>query len=187
MHQSGDFAYARMDGFQALEMPYRESELVMQILLPSAPSAEDPGPIDRLAALEKKLSPKLLGEIDNELKSQKVQVMLPKFEVTREYRLNEGPLQAMGMKLAFDSGRADFSGLTDSAEQLFISLVQHQADVGVSEWGTEAAGATAVVIGLAAEIADRPPTFNADHPFVFLIRDKTTGAVLFLGRMTDPR
>jgi len=90
----------------------------------------------------------------------------------------------MGMADAFDPAKADFSGMTGTKD-LFISAVVHKAFVDVNEEGTEAAAATAVVARMTA-VAEPPPEFRADHPFLFLIRDTKTGAILFLGRILDP-
>jgi len=93
----------------------------------------------------------------------------------------------MGMSLAF-SGKADFTGMS-TQEPLFISAVIHKAFVDVNEEGTEAAAATAVALRSAAELSrpEEPVEFRADHPFVFLIRDNRTQAVLFLGRLVNPK
>jgi serpin B len=93
----------------------------------------------------------------------------------------------MGMPLAF-SRQADFTGMTDSPEgkELYITLVMHKAFVEVAEWGTEAAAATGVVVGVRAAVMD-PPVVRVDRPFVFLIHDRETGVPLFLGRVMDPR
>ncbi|HEY0721971.1 MAG TPA: serpin family protein, partial [Gammaproteobacteria bacterium] len=90
------------------------------------------------------------------------------------------PLQALGMHKAF-APAADFSGIASGP--LFIGSVRHKAYVEVNEDGTEAAAATAVMMkrGLST-----PKTFKANHPFLFLIRDNTTGSLLFLGRLVDP-
>jgi serpin B len=92
----------------------------------------------------------------------------------------------MGMKSAFDPDTADFSGMTDK-EALFISVVIHKAFVDVNEEGTEAAAATGIAMtGAAFAEPKEPPVFRADHPFVFMIRDNRNGAILFLGRITNP-
>ncbi|PKG32340.1 MAG: hypothetical protein CW742_08700 [Methanoregula sp.] len=92
----------------------------------------------------------------------------------------------MGMPTALIPGSADFSGM-DGTHDLFVSDVFHKAYIDVNEEGTEAAAATAVVVGLrAAPVGDKPPVFRADHPFIFLIRDNESGAILFLGRVSDP-
>jgi len=117
------------------------------------------------------------------LTPQKVMVVLPKFKTTAEFELKE-PLIALGMGDAFNPGKADFSGM-NGRKDLFISAVVHKAFVDVSEEGTEAAAATGIVMTLTA-LPEPPPIFRADHPFLHLIRDQRTGAILFLGRLTDP-
>jgi serpin B len=93
------------------------------------------------------------------------------------------PFKAMGMVLPFGVA-ADFSGM-DGRKDLFIGAIFHKAFVDVNEEGTEAAAATAVVMKGGAPPA--PPVFRADHPFVFLIRDKASGNILFLGRLVNPQ
>jgi serpin B len=100
--------------------------------------------------------------------------------MTSEFSLSQ-QLQTLGMKKAF--GDADFSGM-DGTKRLYISAVLHKAFVEVNEEGTEAAAATAVVLSFKS--ARRYPSFRADHPFLFLIRDKATGSILFLGRYAEP-
>ena len=97
------------------------------------------------------------------------------------------PLTALGMVDAFDPAKADLTGLSDSAtaRDLHVTAAVHKAFVEVNEEGTEAAAATGVAVGAASFTT--PRKFRADHPFIFLIRDQETGAVLFLGRVTDPR
>jgi serpin B len=91
-------------------------------------------------------------------------------------------LKRMGMPTAFTM-RADFSGM-DGTKDLLIQDVIHQAFVEVNEEGTEAAAATAVVVGL--KMVQRIPVFRADHPFIFIIQQRDTGNILFLGRVTHP-
>src|SRR5262249_17383123 len=114
-----------------------------------------------------------------------VKVWLPKFKLTCQAQLSE-ILSAMGMPLAFDANKADFSGM-DGKRDLFITGVFHKAFVDVNEEGTEAAAATGVVVGAMAMPPTNPLEFRADHPFIFLIRDEATGCILFIGRVTDPR
>ena len=95
-------------------------------------------------------------------------------------------LKAMGMPTAFSPDAADFSAITE-AENLYISSVIHKAFVDVNEEGTEAAAATAVAMGAASAAPEPPKVFKADHPFVFIIRDTKSGAILFMGRVSDPR
>jgi len=112
-------------------------------------------------------------------------VYLPKFKQTSMFSLAT-TLEAMGMTDAF-GGEADFSGMDGRKRSLHISAVVHKAFVDVNEEGTEAAAATAVGVAANAVIPSQEPViFKADHPFVFLIQDKHTGSILFLGRVMDP-
>ena len=111
-------------------------------------------------------------------------VSLPKFTLETKYTLRQ-ILAEMGMPTAF--GDADFSGM-DGTRKLYIQEIIHQAYVEVNEEGTEAAAATAVVMwGKGAVPAESPvPVFRADHPFIFLIQDNTSGNILFMGRVENP-
>jgi serine protease inhibitor len=158
-----------------LELPYKGGELSMILLMPKK--------ADGLPALEKALPANLKTWL-GKLSVHEVQLALPKFKFTSEFNLTYN-LDQMGMKDAFDRGKADFSGMS-SRERLFIKHVLHKAFVDVNEAGTEAAASTAAVVeGLSS--LPPPGTFIADHPFVFLIREARTGSILFLGRVLDPR
>lgn len=178
MHQQHRFRYGESGDVQVLELPYADDGfLSMLILLPKK--------IDGLSDLEKRLTGENLQKWTADLKSRLVNVHLPKFKMTSEFELGD-VLSSMGMSLAF-SDKADFSGMS-TEEQLYFSAVIHKAFVDVNEEGTEAAAATAVAIRAAAERPrpEEPVEFRADHPFVFLIRDNRTDAVLFLGRLVNP-
>ena len=179
MHRTAKFGYFEGDGLQALELPYQGDRLAMVVLLPKR--NVPPGAKDGLAAREASLSSEKVAEWIGKLRRRKVEVALPRFKTTAEFSLGD-TLVAMGMTDAF--GRADFSGMTGTRD-LFISAVIHKAFVDVNEEGTEAAAATAVVIR-PLNGGGSPPAFRADHPFLFLIRDTKTGAILFLGRILDP-
>lgn len=147
-----------------------------------------PKEIEGLAGLEAKLTFQNLQQWIGSLKHEdEVKVYLPRFKTTSQFQLN-GTLSEMGMPSAFDRDAADFSGMTDS-EDLFISAVIHKAFVDVNEEGTEAAAATGVAVAVTAAPVEEPkvpPVFRADHPFVFMIRDNRTRAILFLGRIVNP-
>mgnify|MGYP000201799092 CR=1 FL=1 len=175
MFQEGEFGYFEQPELQGLELAYAGDRFSMVILLPRTPV--------ELSRLERSLSPERLNEWLGGLSRQKVRVWLPRFSVTAEFRLDEA-LRAMGMRDAFDPSRADFSGM-DGTRNLYIGAVLHKAFVEVNEEGTEAAGASAVVMKLRAT-PEPPPSFRADHPFLFLIRDLGTGSVLFTGRLANP-
>ncbi len=173
LRQAHLFPYAENKEWQAIELPYRDGGLSMVILLPRA---------DSLAALDKLLSGRELDAALETLSPVQVDLALPKFKVSGTLRLRE-QLSALGMANAFGA-QADFSGI---AENLFISEVIHKAYVAVDERGTEAAAATAIVMeGNSLQMGPRK-IFHADHPFLFLIRHQATGAILFLGRVANPK
>ncbi len=170
------FAAFADDGLKVAELPYKGDDVSMLVLLPDA--------VDGLAALEAKLTVENIGRWTGALRRQEVLVHLPRFSVESGFGL--GPtLAAMGMPLPF-SDAADFSGMNGKRD-LSISAVVHKARVDVDEQGTEAAAATGVVVGVTAARPGEPPSFRADRPFVFLIRHNPTGAILFLGRLANPR
>ncbi|MGI5938825.1 MULTISPECIES: serpin family protein [Methanoculleus] len=172
------FGYAETESLQVLRMPYAHgngTELSMLVLLPKD---------DNLTAAEEALDAETLGKIRESLIEQRVRVVFPKFTLETTYSLPPA-LAAMGMPTAFTDA-ANFSGM-DGTEELFISEVVHKAFVDVNEEGTEAAAATGVVVNLAsAPMEDRTPVFRADHPFVFLIVEEDSGAILFAGRIVNP-
>lgn len=173
MSQLGEFPTLEETAFAALEMPYVGKELSMVVFLPRKP--------DGLADFEKSLTAEKLNGWLGRLKPEKIQVSLPRFQVTADFKLNE-QLKSMGMSDAF-SRTANFVGINGKKDDLYIAAVVHKAFVDVNEEGTEAAAATAVVIrerGL-------PPQFRAEHPFFFLIRDQRTGSILFMGRLVEPK
>lgn len=174
MRQTSDFKYAEFPGLQVLELPYSGDDLSMIVLLPRE--------ADGLGHLEKELTAQNLASWTTNLQSQKVEVILPKFKITCEFALRP-TLAALGMTNAFDPLLADFSGM-DGRKDLFISKAVHQAFVDVNEEGTEAAAATAVLMGFGGYTP--PPVFRADHPFLFFIRDNHNGSILFIGRIEAP-
>lgn len=141
-----------------------------------------------LGALEKALTPEMLTGWLADMSNTTVQVILPKFKLEDRYQLADN-LHAMGMADAFTGGKADFSGM-DGTHNLYIAKVIHQTFLDVDENGTEAAAATAVIMAFGGAGGSRgagpPPIFRADHPFLFMIRDDTTGSILFLGQLTHP-
>jgi len=151
-------------------------ELSMVVLLPRK--------TDGIGELEKDLTSENLAQWLEKAHKREVIVTMPKFKMTSKFSMAD-VLRTMGMTDAF-TGAADFSGMTGKRD-LFISAVIHQAYVDVNEEGTEAAAATGVVMKLTAALPEQTPVFRADHPFLFLIRDKTSGSILFLGRVMNPQ
>jgi serpin B len=165
-------SYAAGTGWQAVELPYLGGSLAMTIVVPSD-----------LTAFEGTLSGARFTEITSALKRTSVELTLPRFKAETKVDLVE-TLTTLGMPLAFDSRKADFSAITKS-EPLFISAVAHQANISVDEKGTEATAATAVVVQATASPAPAP-VVHVDRPFIFAVRDTKSGAILFLGRVMDP-
>jgi serpin B len=175
MAREQEFAYGEKGFLQVLELPYVGEILSMIVLLPEEK--------DGLPQLEKQLTAANLKMWTSGLRKQKVKVFLPKFKMTSQFSLSK-TLAAMGMGDAFDPNKANFSGMDGRLNWLYIGAVLHKAFIDVNEEGTEAAAATAVVMKI--RMALQQPTFRADHPFIFFIRENTTGSILFLGRVMDP-
>jgi len=167
------FRYAEDGTVQILELPYAGEELSMLILLPKEDSPDK---------VEGTLTAQRINEWRASMKEEQVDVYLPRFKLETKYGLVE-TFKELGMRQAFDLGQADFSGMTGWRD-LFISSIIHQAFVEVNEEGTEAAAATGVIVTLTAMPTKK--IFMADHPFIFIIMDRTTGAILFLGKVANP-
>jgi serine protease inhibitor len=175
MMQEARFRYLDMPALQVLDLPYKDRRLSMTVLLPKAQHG--------LAALETELGDNLtewLSRVDA-TGSRLVRAYLPKVQMELDYDLKPA-LTAMGMGLAF-SDRADFRGIADAP--LTIDKVVQKTFLRIDEKGTEAAASTAVSI-IPVSPRREPPIFRADHPFVFLIRDRVSGTLLFLGRVSTP-
>jgi serine protease inhibitor len=172
MHETALLRYASGRGYEAVELPYRGSTLSLLVVLPRSMN---------LAGLERRLAVSGLDRLANGLSPEQVELSMPRFHLDTQTML-KGSLTKLGMTLAF-SEAAEFPRM--AKKQLELETVTHAADLTVDETGTEAAAATVVTVGLRA----RPPRgapFDANHPFLFFLRDHRTGAVLFAGRLTDP-
>ncbi len=157
---------------QVADLPYGDSLYSMTILMPNSPTTIDAF----IASLtESRLQTWLQG-----LRPTTMMLSLPRWKFEYENLLN-GELTSMGMGIAFDERRADFRGINRNG-RLFISKVKQKAFVEVNEEGTEAVAVTSVGIS----VTNGPPMFLANRPFLYLIRERTTGAILFVGKMTDP-
>ncbi|MCM3880489.1 MAG: serpin family protein, partial [Vicinamibacterales bacterium] len=185
MYQQRAVRYLQASQYQAVDLDYQGVALSMLMLLPNREAG--------LQSLETVISARMLDECVSRLKVSDVLLSLPRFKFTfGSVNLLEH-LATLGMELAFDRLRADFSGINGfqppHEEALVISGVFHKAFVDANEEGTEAAAVTDVRVAYGARVFNRPPpvpVFRADHPFVFAIRDRKSGAVLFLGRVSDP-
>ena len=181
MRTEEEFLYTEGDGYQAVDLPYLGHELSMTVLLP------DQG---RFREFEDSLDADLAHGILADLRPRYVTLDLPKFEFESRFRLSE-TLKSMGMSAAFDSAASDFSGmdgrscLAGDGECLYVREVVHKAFVSVDEAGTEAAAATAVMMQTESAPPE-PVSVTVDRPFISLIRDRKTGALLFVGRVETP-
>lgn len=167
------FMYTQNDYFSIAELPYGNEAFSMVVLLP----AEDKTLQDCLPQLTKKQ----WGEWSDALRSQTLNLKLPKFELGYKKSL-EKDMQALGMKDAFDRLKADFSKTSETP--LFVSLLEQTAYVNVNEEGTEAAAVTIAGDGVTAVGPETPVDFYVNRPFIFFIREKSTGTILFAGRVT---
>ena len=173
MQQMQSFGYTDGEGYQAVELLYDGDELSMVILLPASGNFE---------AFEEGLEAQQISDIISDLQLAQVTLTMPKFEFDSEFSLKD-TLAEMGMPAAF-SEAADFSGMTGTRD-LCISAVLHKAFVSVDEAGTEAAAATAVIVGETA-VPGQSVEVTVNRPFIFLIRDIETGSILFVGRVLNP-
>lgn len=172
MYQSDDFAYTTSDPLaDVVELPYLDNELSMLLVVPAA--------VDGLPAVEAALPNGWLDGVAKKLGTAELELGMPRFSMTWHASLVQ-PLESLGMTDAFDPDLADLSGVAN--DPLYIQAVEHSAYVKVDEQGTTAAAAT----GVGSVSTSAPPQIVANRPFLFVIRDKLTGTVLFIGRVEDP-
>jgi serpin B len=177
MNQQNDFNYYSVSDYQALQVPYGSGNFSMLIILPNTG-------ID-INYLLNELNGALLNRINAGMAMQLVTLVLPRFQVSYCDSL-KSPLIDLGMVNAFNPSLADFSYINPML-QLYISNVIHKTYVKVGEQGTEAAAATAVVMGTSCAGPTNPRlVFNVDHPFIFFIIEKNSGAILFAGKIVNP-
>ena len=173
MKQRQTFATGAGAGWRAIALPYEGGKVEMDVIVP-----------DDLASFEHSLGAAQLDQIVHGLKPQAVDLLLPKYSLRSRYENLAGPLSKLGVTDAFHKDRADFSGMTGD-ESLWLGAVVHEAYVAVDEAGTVAAAATGGVMRAVAMPIPRPE-FRVDKPFVFVVRDTVTGAVLFIGHVVEP-
>jgi serpin B len=174
MEQTQQFDYAEGEGYQAVELPYVGEDVSMVIIAPE---------LEQFEAFEANLDADRLDSVLENLERTNVTLRMPKFEFGSDFQLSK-TLRDMGMPAAFSAEEADLSGI-DGTQRFFIRDVPHKGFVSVDEMGTEAAAATAVVIE-EESVAPTPIEVTIDSPFIFVIRDVETGAILFVGRVLDP-
>jgi serpin B len=202
MCQSGRFGYADLDDCQVLALPYRSKTYEVRPTLVNGISIDEyaevesggsdfvmniflPRKVDGLSSLESRLASESLPRYLR-LRSCEVDVQVPRFRIESTHAIGHA-LEELGIRMAFVQGEADFSQMSDDPEGLFLGPVLQNAFVEVNEKGTEAAAVTiAVAIGGCAAVREPPKVFRADRPFLFLIRDRTSGLIHFIGRVISP-
>lgn len=178
MDQRTSYNYYEDSSIQVLEISYKDNKASMLIFLPNTSNG--------ITQFGKSFDYKYYMDIIGKLQPADVMLSLPKFQTNCKINL-ESMMSRMGMPLVFSPDSADFSGMTGKRD-LFISEVIHQAFIDVDEQGTEAAAVTAeVMMTTSARPSSDIKYFNADHPFVYLIKDNGTGSILFMGKIMNPR
>ncbi len=173
MHRQARFGYAEGSGYQIVQLLYAGGELSMLVILPAAGTLEN---------LVRSLDVSRLEAMADSISNRELALYMPRFTYEASFQLKD-PLSALGMGQAF-TAQADFSGMTGKKD-LFISDVFHKAFVAVDEEGTEAAAATAVVVGQTAMPMEALEV-RINRPFLYLIRDEVSGTILFLGQVANP-
>ena len=179
MRQSGSYPYYEGDGFQAISLPYGAGRLSMYIFLPAPRSSLD--------ALNRHLGSTRWNTWMRRFRKTEGSIALPRFKLEYEVTLNEA-LKALGMGVAFDPRRADFSAMcAHTAQKVYLNEVRHKTFVEVNEEGTEAAAVTSAGMVLAAFTPSRSFHMVVDRPFFCAIRDNQTGLILFMGAIVEPQ
>jgi serpin B len=169
------FLYGEGENYKVISLPYLSRDFSMVVLVPESGSFSD---------FEGSLTPEILNELLKNIGIEDVNLEMPKFDFETTTNAKD-PLSVLGMSQAFKSETADFSGITE-AEEVYITDVLHKATITVDEEGTEAAAATAVIVGIESAMPGEPRTLIIDRPFMFFIRHQPTGTILFMGRVTQP-
>jgi serine protease inhibitor len=176
MSQAGEYRYFKNDLFQAVSVPYGEGNVSLYVFLPKKEIG--------LSGLIDRLNTETWNQWIEEFSWQTGSIKLPRFQLEYEITLND-TLKAMGMDIAFDGNRSDFSGMQTPPPYLAIDQVKHKTFVEVNEEGTEAAASTSVGI-VATSVPPAPFEMLIDRPFFCAIRDEKTGTILFLGSIVNP-
>ncbi|NUN53117.1 MAG: serpin family protein, partial [Planctomycetaceae bacterium] len=174
MRMDGPLAWYRGEGFQAVDLPYRGEEVSLTLLVPDE--------VDGLPALEESLTAEGLDEWIAGLRRERILLRLPRFTANSAFDL-EDPLRALGMETAFVKEVADFSGAAGVPGEVFLQVMKQKALIAVDETGTSASAVT----GGGAGATSAPPVVFADRPFLFLLRHRETGTLLFMGRVANPK
>jgi serpin B len=174
MSQKRRFNYAKVGGFEIVELPYQGRRLALLVVLPTDPAD--------FTKLENELNAENWQKWVSALETTEVRLSIPRFTYEWQAKLS-GPLTALGMKRLFKPGQCDLSGIALGFKDLFVTEVFHKTFIEMNEVGTEAAAASG---GASVRSVPDYVEFTADHTFIYAIRDRQTGTVLFLGRLDHP-
>nr|WP_265090708.1 serpin family protein [Psychrobacter frigidicola] len=178
MHEQAPYAYTEDAQVQVVQLPYKGDELSMLVVLPKV---KDKIAMHRLVGT---LNAKQISQWNSNLVNQEVILNLPKFRLEENYAM-DSLLANMGMPKAFGS-QANF-GLFSQDLALSVDAIAHKAVVEVDEKGTKAAASTGItIVPMSRGYYVNTSTFTADHPFIFMIKDNKTDAILFLGQVNKP-
>jgi serpin B len=166
--------YHQGQDYEAISLPYMSPDFAMTIIVPELIAFND---------FETTISLEFLNTLRDRMAHEQIELEMPKFDFESTINAKEA-LKNLGMEEAFIAGMADFSGITEE-EELLITDVLHKATITVDEEGTEAAAATAVIVGLTS-LPPEPISLKIDRPFMFFIQHQPTGSILFMGRVTQP-
>lgn len=172
MFREGQMRYAETETYQAVELPYGDSSFTMTVLLPKAGTS-----VESVAA---SLTPTSWQALTSTFGSQLVTLHLPKVTFSWKRKL-VNDMKAQGMVAAFAPGVADFTRMSPAGKQLYLSLLQQNTFVAIDEEGTEAAAVT--IGGISLTSAPVAKTMRVDRPYVFVIRERLSGTVLFMGKI----
>jgi serpin B len=182
MYQAAQFGYTSGPGWKAVQLPYNGGQLAMDVLLPNSDTSA------ALTAYRNSLTAKSLTAMSDDFAPTQVELSLPKFTISSSEDDLQAALEQLGLRSVF-TGSADLSGLfaTPQSSPPYVQSVVQKADIQVTEQGTTAAAGSGAEVGSAAVAApETQVVFDADHPFVYMIRDVISGQILFLGQVGDP-
>ncbi|MCP4706264.1 MAG: serpin family protein [candidate division Zixibacteria bacterium] len=185
MMQNNEFDYYENDFFQAIDLPYGNKQYSMMIFLPKTSNGED------INSLTEKFTHTKWLNWSSRFSNHKVELYMPKFEIEYTVLLNKS-LKQLGMSIAFNPKYADFKKMYDTTlckDNIFIDEVLHKSYIKVDEEGTEAAAVTKVTMKAMTTSFHLPPkkvVMRIDHPFIFVIKDKQSNSILFMGKITNP-
>jgi len=173
MHREGKMSYTETSAFQAVDLPYGDSAFTMTVILPKEGSSVE--------SLASSLDANVLQAVTNNLRTAQIDLSMPKVKMSFARSLIPD-LEKLGMLAPFSDG-ADFTRMSTRGRELYISQVKHKAYVDINEEGTEAAAVTST--GISVTSAPLTTTMRVDRPFVFLIRERLSGTVLFMGKVVS--